>query len=136
MFTISGVFEAPGTVLESEVWFDRNDLATVTQRDSLSAVYVRLDEAIFEDVDVFTKQRNDLELTAIQENEYYEKLSSFYAPIRAMTWVTAALVAAGAIFGGLNTLYAAFASRIREMATLQSIGFTRGATTLSGSAKP
>jgi putative ABC transport system permease protein len=48
-----------------------------------------------------------------------------------MTWVTAALVSAGAIFGGLNTLYAAFASRIREMATLQSIGYTRMALLVS-----
>ena len=130
-FTISGTFEAPGTVLESEVWFDRNDLATITQRDSLSAVYLHLDEAEFDDVHVFTLQRNDLELSAIREDNYYEKLSSFYAPIRAMTWVTAALVAAGAIFGGLNTLYAAFASRIREMATLQSIGYTRKALLVS-----
>ncbi|MEJ6699599.1 MAG: FtsX-like permease family protein, partial [Akkermansiaceae bacterium] len=38
---------------------------------------------------------------------------------------------AGAIFGGLNTLYAAFASRIREMATLQSIGYTRSALLVS-----
>jgi len=42
-----------------------------------------------------------------------------------MTWLTAGLVAAGAIFGGFNTLYAAFASRIRELATLQAIGFGR-----------
>ena len=48
-----------------------------------------------------------------------------------MTWVTAALVAAGAVFGGLNTLYAAFAARVTEMATLQSIGFTRGALFVS-----
>ena len=42
-----------------------------------------------------------------------------------MTWITAGLIAAGALFGGMNTLYAAFASRVREMATLQSIGFGR-----------
>jgi len=40
-----------------------------------------------------------------------------------MTWITAGLIAAGALFGGINTLYAAFASRVREMATLQAIGF-------------
>jgi ABC-type antimicrobial peptide transport system permease subunit len=44
-----------------------------------------------------------------------------------MTWITAGLIAAGALFGGVNTLYAAFASRVREMATLQAIGFGRGA---------
>ncbi|MEE3178594.1 MAG: ABC transporter permease [Verrucomicrobiota bacterium] len=130
-FTISGVFEASGTVLESEAWFDRNDLSTLTQRDTLSAIYLRLDDAEFDDVHVFTLQRNDLELSAIREDLYYEKLSVFYAPIRAMIWITTALVGAGAIFGGLNTLYAAFASRIREMATLQCIGYTRRALLLS-----
>ena len=130
-FTISGVFEASGTVFESEAWFDRNDLATLTQRDTLSAVYLRLDDAEFDDAHVFTLQRNDLELSAIREDRYYDKLSGFYAPIRAMVWITASLVAAGAIFGGLNTLYAAFASRIREMATLQCIGYTRRALLLS-----
>ncbi|MCP5536179.1 MAG: FtsX-like permease family protein [Akkermansiaceae bacterium] len=123
--TVSGIFEAPGTVLESEIWFDRNDLATLTQRDTLSAITLRMNQAEFDDVQVFTLQRNDLELAAIREDKYYDKLSIFYKPIKMMTWITAALVSAGAIFGGLNTLYAAFASRIREMATLQSIGYTR-----------
>ena len=129
--TISGIFSAPGTVLESEVWFDRNDLAILTQRDSLSAVLVRLDGAEFEDVEVFTLQRNDLELAAVREDDYYDKLGAFYGPIRTMTWLTAVMVAAGAFFGGLNTLYAAFASRIRELATLQSIGFRRRSIFLS-----
>lgn len=128
---IAGVFAAPGTVLESEIWFDRNDLATLTQRDTLSSITLRLDDAEFADVHVFTLRRNDLELSAISENQYYAKLSTFYQPIKVMIWVTAALVSAGALFGGLNTLYAAFASRIREMATLQSIGYTRLALLVS-----
>lgn len=128
---ISGIFAAPGTVLESEIWFDRNDLASLTQRDTLSAITIRMNDAEFDDVQVFTLQRNDLELAAIQEDTYYSKLGIFYQPIKMMTWVTAALVSAGAIFGGLNTLYAAFASRIREMATLQSIGYTRVALLIS-----
>jgi ABC-type antimicrobial peptide transport system permease subunit len=48
-----------------------------------------------------------------------------------MTWLTAGLIAAGAVFGGFNMLYAAFASRIRELATLQAIGFTRTAVFIS-----
>jgi len=130
-FTIVGIFEAPSTVLESEIWFDRNDLAAITQRDTLSSITLRMDSAEFDDVEIFTFQRNDLELSAIREDSYYEKLSIFYKPIKMMTWVTAALVAAGAVFGGLNTLYAAFAARVTEMATLQSIGFTRGALFVS-----
>jgi len=131
---ISGRFAAPGTVLESEIWFDRNDLASLTQRDSLSSITLRLAgerAGEIDDVELFAFQRNDLELAAIREDRYYDKLGIFYRPIKVMTWVTAALVAAGAVFGGLNTLYAAFAARIREMATLQSIGYTRAALFLS-----
>ena len=125
-FTISGIFEAPGTVMESEVWFDRNDLMTLTQRESLSCVIMRMESPQqFPAAELFAKQRRDLELSAISEAVYYDRLSSFFAPIRAMTWLTAGLIAAGAIFGGFNLLYAAFASRIRELATLQAIGFQR-----------
>jgi len=130
-YTISGRFSAPGTVLESEVWFDRNDLASLTQRDSLSAVVVRLEKPNIEDAELFALQRNDLELSAVREDHYFEKLGVFYGPIKMMTWVTAALVGAGAVFGGLNTLYAAFASRLKEMGTLQSIGYTRVALFIS-----
>ncbi|MGJ3242236.1 MAG: ABC transporter permease [Opitutales bacterium] len=131
-FRITGVFAAPGTVMESEVWFDRNDLMTLTQRDTLSCVVVRMAPGASPAVaDLFTKQRFDLELTALTETEYYAQLSAFFAPIRAMTWLTALLIAAGAVFGGLNMLYAAFASRIRELATLQAIGFSRPAIIVS-----
>jgi len=131
-FTVSGIFEAPGTVMESEIWFDRTDLMTAIQRDSLSCVVLRLEsEDGFKEADLFCKQRLDLELTAMRESDYYAKLASFYGPLRGMTWLTAGLVGAGAIFGGLNMLYAAFASRIRELATLQAVGFSRRAILLS-----
>ncbi|MFT4590506.1 MAG: putative ABC transport system permease protein [Limisphaerales bacterium] len=129
--TVSGVFDAPGTVMEAELWMNVGDLLTLTQRDSLSCVVVALDRAELEDVDVFTKQRLDLELVAMRESDYYAKLARFYAPVRWMAWVCAALIAAGAIFGGLNTLYAAFASRIREFGALQAVGFKRRALLLS-----
>lgn len=130
--SVAGIFEAPGTVMESEIWMDRTDLMTLVLRDTLSCVVVRLEEAVaFPEADLFAKQRLDLELVAIREEAYYAKLAEFYGPIRMMTWLTAALVAAGAVFGGINVLYAAFASRIRELATLQAVGFSRPAILFS-----
>lgn len=126
--TVAGTFDAPGTVMESEVWFVRSDLMTLTQRDTLSCVVARLERVQdFAQAELFARQRLDLELVALRESDYYGKLSEFYAPIRGMTWLTAALVATGAALGGLNMLYAAFASRIRELATLQAVGFSRRA---------
>jgi putative ABC transport system permease protein len=129
--TISGIFDALGTVMEAELWMNVGDLMTLTQRDSLSCVVLSLDRGAFEDVDVFTKQRLDLELVAMREADYYAKLAHFYAPVRWMAWVCASLIAAGAVFGGLNTLYAAFASRIREFGALQAVGFKRRALLLN-----
>lgn len=124
-FKISGVFAAPGTVMESEIWMNLNDLSALTQRDTISSITLRLDEAEFDDIDIFTKQRLDLQISAIPEKEYYKKLGSFYEPIKVMAWMTALLIAAGALFGGLNTFYAAIKNRCKELATLQAIGYSR-----------
>jgi ABC-type antimicrobial peptide transport system permease subunit len=48
-----------------------------------------------------------------------------------MVWATASLIALGGLLGGLNTMYAAFASRVREIGALQSIGYARGAIVIS-----
>ena len=129
--TIAGIFSAPGTVMESEIWMDLNDLRSLSLREHLSCVVIRLDEGEFADVDLFTKQRLDLELSALPESEYFARIAAFYAPVRGMIWVTALLIATGALLGGLNTLYAAFAPRIREIATLQAIGYSRRAILFS-----
>ena len=68
---------------------------------------------------------------ALRETAYYSNLRAFFRPIQAMVWVTAILIATGGLFGGLNTMYAAFASRVREMGSLQAIGFSRGAIVVS-----
>lgn len=129
---VSGVFAAPGTVLESELWATLGDIRVLSKRDTVSCVTLRLaDPADFVEAEMFTKQRLDLELSALKESDYYARLTTFFRPLRAMTWITAGLIAAGALFGGINTLYAAFASRVREMATLQAIGFGRGALLVS-----
>lgn len=131
-FRIVGRIDAQGTVIESEFWMNRNDLMTLTQRETLSCVVVKLeDPAGFAAADLFTKRRLDLELSAIRETQYYAGMEAFYAPIRFVAWMTAVLVGAGAVFGALNLLYASFASRIREIATLQTLGYGRAAVLLS-----
>ena len=132
IFKVSGTFAAPGTVMESEVWMNLRDLMTATRRETLSCVILRLESpGSFKNADLFTRQRLDLELVALRESDYYGRLAGFYAPLRGIAWLTAAIVASGAVFGGLNMLYAAFASRIREFATLQAIGYGRVAILFS-----
>lgn len=131
---IVGEFVAPGTVMESEVWTSLTDLKTATKRETDSCVVLRLDPragAELADVDAFCKQRLDLELAALGEADYYAALSSFFGPLKAVAWVTALLIGLGGLLGGLNTMYAAFASRVREMGTLQTLGYRRSAIVIS-----
>ncbi len=129
-WSIVGRFSAPNSVMNAEIWLPLTDLQIATNRAaSLSCVVVTLGRgaggATFADVDLFAKGRLDLEVTAIRERDYYASIAAFYGPIRVMIIVTAILVASGGILGGLNTMYAAFAARVREVGMLQALGFTR-----------
>jgi putative ABC transport system permease protein len=131
-FRVVGTFNAPGTVMDGEAWMPLTDALVLTQRDTISAVIVTLEPGTSpSDVTDFAQRRIDLELSAIPEPTYYASQSAFYRPVRIMVLASAALVAAGALLGGLNTMYAAFASRIRELAMLQVLGFARSAVVAS-----
>jgi putative ABC transport system permease protein len=126
-FTVVGLLEADGGVIEGEIWMPVSDLVIITKRDTLSCVVVRLDSQNITSAAGFAATRLDLELVAIRESDYYAALAAFFTPIRLMVIVTAILVATGGVIGGLNTTYAAFASRVREIGTLQTLGYTRPA---------
>ena len=126
-FEVTGILDADGSVAEGEIWMPLSDLQIVAQRDSLSCVVVSLVSEDMSDVEAFAVRRLDLEIIAQRETEYYATLSSFFGPIRLMVIVTAILVAAGGVLGGLNTVYAAFSSRVREIGALQTLGYSRGA---------
>ena len=131
-YKIAGHFDASGTMMDAEIWMDLNDLLTASKRETLSGATVVIDQPEdFDFVELFCKQRLDLELAAVRETDYYASLTRFYKPIRLMVWLTALLVAAGAIFGGINTMYAAFIARRKELATLQAVGYTRTALVFS-----
>jgi len=130
-WTIVGRMAAPGTVMDAELWCDLNDLKVASRRESISAVVLAMDDGTFEDAEAFAMMRLDLELVAMREQDYYAVLSRFYRPVQIMAYVTAALIALGGLLGGLNMMYAAFSSRIRELASLQAVGFSRGALLVS-----
>jgi putative ABC transport system permease protein len=129
---VSGRFASAGSALESELWCPLDDLQRVTKRQDLSIVAVLLAPgASFGDVDEFCKERIDLELQATPEAAYYESLQKHYGPVRALAWTVVFLVAGAGIFAGLNTMYGAVAGRVRELSTLQALGFVRRAIALS-----
>jgi ABC-type lipoprotein release transport system permease subunit len=129
---VSGRFAAVGSALESEVWCPLEDLQQAMKRQDLSLVALVLaPAAAFGDVDEFCKERLDLELQATAETEYYAALHRHYRPVRLLAWLVVCLVAGSGVFAGLNTMYGAVVGRVRELATLQTLGFVRRAIALS-----
>ena len=129
---ISGVFSAGGSAFESEVWCRLAELQQAMKRQDLSVVAVGLAPGSdFAELDLFCKGRLDLELQTMRETEYYASLQKDYSPVRWLAWLVVLLVSGAGVFAGLNTMYGAVVGRIRELATLQTIGFARRAVVVS-----
>lgn len=129
---ISGRFAARGSALESELWCPLDDLQLAMKRQDLSIVALTLGtEASFGDVQEFCIDRLDLELEATAETAYYDALAKHYRPVRYLAWLVVVLLAGAGCFAGLVTMYGAVVGRVRELATLQSLGFARRAVALS-----
>lgn len=126
---VTGIFSAAGGVAESELWADVRAVRDAFRRgNSFGAVYGRL-----QDADRFDEFRDaltsDPRLTVdvLREREFYAQQSSALSSIvRGFGYVIAILMAMGAVFGAVNTLYSVVSDRSREIATLRAIGF--GAT--------
>lgn len=131
-WTVSGSFAAAGSTLESEMWCPLDDLQRAMKRQDLSLVALTLGPgADFAAVDEFCKERLDLELAATRESDYYDSLRRHYGEVRWLAWSVMLLIAGAGMFVGLNTMFGAVAGRVRELATLQVVGFVRRAIVLS-----
>lgn len=132
LWKISGIFSAGGAAFESEAWCRLDDLQQAMKRQDLSIVAVTLaPSGDFADIDLFCKERLDLELQAMQETEYYAALQKDYGPVRWLAWLVVLLVSSAGVFAGLNTMYGSVVGRIPELSTLQTIGFVRRAIVVS-----
>ena len=85
-------------------------------------------ERIFVENDALTAEAEIklLEILALSGTAFSETLTSYRIVIFVLlVFATALLIAAGGVVGGLNTTYAAFASRVREIGTLRTLGYSR-----------
>ena len=123
---VVGIFDANGSVAESELWCDARVLQPAYRRgNSYQSVYARL-----ESVDSFQAVKDAmtadprLRVTVLREQDYYAEQSRvLQTVIRTVGFIIAGLMGVGAIFGAVNTMYNAVASRTREIATLRALGF-------------
>ncbi|MDO9171184.1 MAG: ABC transporter permease [bacterium] len=122
---VVGTFDAGGSGFDSEIWGDREAFLPAFDRVEYSSLTLRLtDPARL--ADLLARLEGDPRVRAEPqiEREYYRLQSQQLAGvIRALGLFLVVVMAAGAVFGALNTMYAAVGSRSREIATLLALGF-------------
>jgi len=126
-WSVVGVFEDNGSVSESELWTDVRVLQSSYRRgNSFQSVRVKLEspEAL-EELRDNLKEDPRINPDVFSEKEYYsgqaENLADF---IRLVGYPLTILMAIGAIFGALNTMYSSVSARGKEIATLRALGFS------------
>jgi putative ABC transport system permease protein len=123
-WTVVGIFES-GDSNDSEMWVDIGAAQSAFNRNGFSAVRVGLESpAALQTLSDALSNDPRLTVDVQQELEYYsEQTKQFRIMISVLAGVVTTIMAFGAIFAALNTMYAAVAARTREIATLRAIGF-------------
>jgi len=126
-YTVVGLFEAGGKAFESEIWVDVNALASATKRDSYSSVLLRVkDPTVLASLAKRITDDQRLHLKALPERTFYEdQQGSASGVLKGLAVFIAFIMAVGAGFAGMNTMYAAVARRTKEIGTLRVLGFRR-----------
>lgn len=131
-WTIVGIFEAGRTAFASEIWADASELAEDFDRSNYSSVLLRAESpAALRAIEQRIADDRRLHLKALAETAYYAEQTKAAAPIKVLGGFMAALMAIGASFAAMNSMYAAVARRSREIGILRVLGFRPGSILLS-----
>ena len=125
-WAVVGVFDARGSVSESEIWTDVRVLQDAYRRgNSFQSVRVRL-----ESVDSLAEFKQALEDDPRIDADVYTEKQYYSAQARTLTqfirllgYPITVLMAIGAVFGALNSMYSSVSARGKEIATLRALGF-------------
>ena len=125
-FTIVGMMEAQGTAPEAEIWGNLEDVVSAAHRDWYNSVVVRLrDPAELPALTTAVQRDPRIDLSVRSEASYRSEQAGDAEGFRQVGLVVCFFMAIGACLAEMNTMYAAIASRTREIGTLRALGFAR-----------
>lgn len=134
-WTIVGIFDAGKSAFDSEIWCDARVLNQIYKRPEnifqATTVHLSSVDAFQEFKDALTSDPR-LTVDVHREKEYYQQQSRMVSKmIQILGYLVAFVMAVGAVFAALNTMYSAVSSRSREVATLRALGFGAGSVMTS-----
>ena len=133
-WTVVGHFSADGGIFESELWSDVRVLQGAYRRgNNFNVVNLRLaSEDDFQELKDTLDADPRLSARVVSEPEYFAEQSAVMsALIKYVGYVIAILMALGAVFGAINTMYTSVSERTREIATLRALGFANSSIVVS-----
>ncbi len=130
---VVGVFDAGESPFGSEIWVDLHNLQAQSQREGiLSVVRLRAADPEREERLIASIRGNrQIKLAAKTEEAYFAEQRGTAKPIEFLAWLVGTIMAIGASFGAMNTMYAQVSARTKDIATLRSLGFSRRAVLTS-----
>jgi putative ABC transport system permease protein len=122
---IVGSFTTGGDILEGQMIGDAATLMSAAKRNNFNSVIVRLGgPGSLETLQRALAANSRLGVRVERQSEYYERTSQDTGTFfRAVAYAVGGIMALGALFGALNTMYSAVGARTREIATLRALGF-------------
>jgi ABC-type lipoprotein release transport system permease subunit len=125
-WSVVGLFDAGGTAPDSEIWTDVEGMLNDFKRGGYSSVLAKTADRASRDQFIAGLGADPrLALDGKIERKYYDEQTSTAAPIKFLGFFVGVVMAIGACFGAMNTMYAAVSARTREIATLRTFGFSR-----------
>ena len=134
IWKVVGIFDARGSVAETEIWCDARALQGAYRRgNSFQSVLVKMTSPqAFDELKNWLTSNPQVNVSVRREQEYYAAQSrALTTVIRTIGFAIAGLMGIGAIFGAILTMYTAVATRSREIATLRALGFNSLAVVVS-----
>ena len=114
-----------GNVHESEIGADLATTQGIFRRGaSASSMIIQLDDPkAFNDLGVYVESYPNLEFRVTREIDFYTDQASGSELIKLFGQIVGYIMAIGAVFAALNTMYSAVSSRLVEIGTLRALGF-------------
>jgi putative ABC transport system permease protein len=132
-WTVVCHFSAGGSAFESEIWGENEQFMPVFRGQVFQSVTLRLnDPAAFDDAKRVLEADKRITVDVHRESEFYEQQSQLLGRIlKILAYLITSIMAVGAVFGAVNTMYAAVATRAPEIGVLLTLGFRPWSVTLS-----
>ncbi|MGB5815098.1 MAG: ABC transporter permease, partial [Thermoanaerobaculia bacterium] len=109
-----------------EVWVDLEELAAAANRKTYSSYTIRAENAgVVPDIIETISENRRFPLSAQDAPSFYRRTAGMASFMASLGKMIAMIVAIGAVFGGMNTMYAAVAARRREIAVLRALGYRK-----------